>query len=110
MRTIVMISACLVSSLLMSCQTSATARWRRFDGDIRRHCCRGQECPAVVMKTFLETQRPPEPQPTVAPCPAAVEFFVDGASPTATDDGPGSNAQPFKTIARGIRNFIRVTR
>ena len=50
-------------------------------------------------------KRPAEPQPTLSPREAPVEFFVDGPSAAASDDNPGSADKPFKTINRGLKEL-----
>ena len=39
-----------------------------------------------------------------------MEFFVDGPSPAASDDNPGTEAKPFQTINRGLRESNRAIR
>ena len=66
---------------------------------------RAEEKLQPLTTTIEVAKRPPEPQPTVAPREKPIEFFVDGPSPAASDDNPGTEAKPFRTINRGLREL-----
>jgi len=52
--------------------------------------------------TSVVAKRPVEPQPTLTPRETPLEFFVDGTAASASDDNPGTDGSPFKTINRGM--------
>ena len=64
-----------------------------------------EETNQPLATTTVAAKRPVEPQPTLAPRDKPLERFVDGLAASASDDNPGTDAQPFKTINRGLKEL-----
>ncbi len=97
-RTIILSACFLTGCFLCGCQAAAPASPpNMFEPS--------SSLLPPLATTTPTAKRPAEPQPTLTPREAPVEFFVDGSSPAASDANPGSAEKPFKTINRGLKEL-----
>ena len=97
-RTIILSACFLTGCFLCGCQAAAPASPpNMFEPS--------SSLLPPLATTTPTAKRPAEPQPTLTPRKAPVEFFVDGSSPAASDANPGSAEKPFKTINRGLKEL-----